>query len=89
MADTEGGNGLSEIRNAVPAMFDGEVMVEDFLTIATAIEAETGERVWAIRTDPTGSAFTVMALSALAKAYLDEQISLLLGYHDDGDDDER
>lgn len=55
-------------------------MVEGYVLITVAIEAETGQRVWAIRSDPSASVFTVMGLARLAQEFMEEQVSAMLGY---------
>jgi hypothetical protein len=79
--------GTDETREAAAACFEGAVMVEGFVLIATAVEAETGDKVWAIRTDPDQGAFPTMGLAHLASAYLDEMVRAQLGYTDEDDEE--
>jgi hypothetical protein len=82
MTDTD----VDTIREAAAACFEGAVMVEGFILVTTAVEAETGDRVWAVRTDPDQGAFPTMGLAHLAQAYLDEMTRVHLGYADEDDD---
>lgn len=82
MSDTEH-PGEAEARLAAEAAFGRPVMLEGYLLITTAVDAD-GARVWAIRGDVNASAFTNLGLAHLAHRYLEDLTEGMLAEDEEG-----